>query len=72
MRHFTGFGSLNFTNGTILRKTSHMLRSSRPDVFCEKGVLRNFVTFTVKHPCQSLFFNKVGGLRHATLLKKEL
>ena len=25
-----------------------------------------------KHPCQSLFFNKVGGLRPATLLKKTL
>ena len=33
---------------------------SRPDVFCEKGVLRNFLKFTVKHLCQSLFFNKVA------------
>ena len=24
-------------------------RSSRPDVFCEKGVIRNFVKFTGKH-----------------------
>ena len=38
-----------------------ILRSSRPDVFCKKGVLR-------KHLCQSLFFNKVP----ATLLKKRL
>ena len=28
--------------------------------------------FTGKHVCQSLFFNKVAGLRHATLLKKKL
>ena len=43
-----------------------VIRSSRPEVFCEKGVLRNFT----KHLCQSLFFNKVAGLRPATLLKK--
>ena len=33
-------------------------RSSRPEVFCKKGVLRNFTKFTGKHLCQSLFFNK--------------
>ena len=37
-----------------------------------RGVLRNFVKFTGKHLCQSLFFNKVAGLRAATLLKKRL
>ena len=37
-------------------------RSSRPEVFCKKGVLRNFVKLTGKHLCQSLFFNKVAGL----------
>ena len=36
-------------------------KSSRPDVFCEKGVFRNFAKFTGKHLCQSLFFNKVAG-----------
>ena len=34
----------------------------KPDVFCKKGVLRNFLEFTGKHLCQSLFFNKVAGL----------
>ena len=38
-------------------------RSSRPEVFCKKGVLRNFAKFTGKHLCQSLFLNKVAGLR---------
>ena len=33
-------------------------RSSRPDVFCKKGALRNFAKFTRKHLCQSLFFTK--------------
>ena len=47
-------------------------RSSCPEVFCEKGVLTNFAKFTGKHLCQSLFFNKVAGLRRATLLKKRL
>ena len=47
-----------------------MDRSSRPEVFCKKGVLRNFTKFTQKHLCYSLFFNKVAGLKPATLLKK--
>ena len=48
------------------------VRSSRPEVFCRKGVLRNFSKFTEKHLCQSLFLNKVLGLRPATLLKRTL
>ena len=51
---------------------SRVKRSSRPDVFCEKDVLRNFAKFTGKHLCQSPFFNKVAALRRATLLKKRL
>ena len=39
-------------------------------VFCKKGVLKNFLKFTEKYLCQSLFFNKVADLRLATLLKK--
>ena len=38
-------------------------RSSRQEEFCNKGVLRNFAKFTGKHLCQSLFFDKVAGLR---------
>ena len=37
--------------------------SSRPEVFCKKGVLRNYTKFTGKHLCQSLFFNKVSLLK---------
>ena len=36
-----------------------MSRSSRLEVCCRKGVLRNFAKFTGKHLCQSLFFNKL-------------
>ena len=45
-------------------------RSSHLEMFCRKGVLRNFEKFTEKHLCQSLLFNKVAGLRTVTLLKK--
>ena len=37
-------------------------RSSRPEVICKNGVLRNFIKFTGKHLCQRLFFNEVAGL----------
>ena len=33
-------------------------RSSRPEVFCKKGVLRNFAKFTGRLLCQCLFFEK--------------
>ena len=41
-----------------------MIRCSCPGVFCRKGALRNFAKFTRQYLCQSLFFNKVAGLRH--------
>ena len=41
---------------------SVVIRSSRPEVFCEKVVLKIFAKFTGKHLCHSLF--------SATLLKK--
>ena len=47
-------------------------RSSFPEVFRRKGVLKNSANFTRKHLCQSLFFNRVAGLMPATLLKKRL
>ena len=45
-------------------------RSSHLEVFCRKGVLRNFEKFTGKHLCQSLLFIKIAGLRTGTLLKR--
>ena len=51
-------------------KSNTITRNSRPEVFCKKGVLKNFVKFTEKHLCQSLFFNTVADLRPATLLQK--
>ena len=46
-------------------------RSSRPEVFCKKGVLGNFAKFTGKYLCQSLFFNKVAGAA-CNFIKKEI
>ena len=43
-----------------------IFRRSCPDVFCKKGVLRNFTKFIGKHLCWSLYFNKVAD---PTLLK---
>ena len=40
--------------------TISSLRSSRPEVFCKKGVLRKFGKFLGKQLCQSLSFNKVA------------
>ena len=34
-------------------------RNSHQSCSLRKGVLRNFVKFTGKHPCRGLFFNKV-------------
>ena len=55
-----------------MSKLSIIFRSSRPEVFCKKGILRNFAKITEKHLSQSFFFNKVAGIRPATLLKKRL
>ena len=53
-------GARNFRT---LSKLSEQLRSSHPEVFCKEDVLRNFAKFTGKHPCQSLFFNKVAVIK---------
>ena len=41
-------------------------------VFCKKRCSYKFQNIYGKHLCQSLFLNKVAGLRLATLLKKKL
>ena len=45
-------------------------RSSLLEVFCKKGVFKNFAKFTGKHMCRSLFFNKVTGIAW-NFIKKE-
>ena len=63
------YASLNNTNWRKYQKQP--LQKQPPEMFCKKGVLRNFSKFTRKHLCQRLFFNKVPIVRHATLLTKE-
>ena len=58
--------SYHIHNCTLIYRSSWQRCSVR------KGFLINFAKFTGKHLCQSLFFNKVAGLRSATLLKKRL
>ena len=36
-------------------------RSSCPEVFCKKGVRRNFAKFTGRHLCQSLLIYDYGS-----------
>ena len=59
-------------NLTDFNQNMCFYRSSRPEVFYKKVVLRCFAKFTGKHLCQGLFFNKVAGLTPATLLRKRL
>ena len=40
---------------TLLLVAPENIRSSRPEMFCKKGVLRNIAKFTGKQLCQSLF-----------------
>ena len=47
-------------------------RSSHPEVFCKKRLLRNFTKFTGKHLCQSLAFIKVAGWGLQLYWKKRL
>ena len=78
---FTTFLCFQFERAKISKKTHKILscplrsiymllltkiRSSLPEVFYKNGVLRNFAKFTGKHLCQSIFLNKVAGLRHHT------
>ena len=39
------------------------IQKQPPEMFCKKGVLRNFTKFTKEHQCQRLIFNKVAGLQ---------
>ena len=43
------------------KMTNTINQKPPPEVFCKKGVLRNFAKLTGKHLCQSLFFNKVAN-----------
>ena len=54
----------HFCDFQIFLKCSKSLkpyRRSHPDVFCKKGILRNFTKFTGKHLFQSLYRKRNSG-----------
>ena len=55
-----------------LKYYCQIIRSSRPELFCKKVVLKNFTKFIEKHLCWSLFSSKVADVRPTTLLKNKL
>ena len=61
---------LNCTNGTKLRKASHIFRSSCPELFYEKLVLKNFAKFG-KHLSQRLLSDQVAAWKPVTLLNRD-
>ena len=54
----------------IVGFTTNKCRSSHQRGSVRKGDLGNFAKFRGKHLCQSLFFNKVAGLKPSISLKK--
>ena len=64
LKNFREEWKINSTESATFRCYSfymlhwQMFRSSCPEVFCEKGVLRNFIQFAGKHLCQSLFLKE--------------
>ena len=60
--------SLIFTENEFQDKN---LKSMLAGVFWKIGFLKNFVKCTGKHPCQSLFFNKVANLSLAEVFSGE-
>ena len=46
----------------LIKRLFGNVSSSRPEVFCKKGTLKNFAKFTGKRLCWSLFYNNIAGL----------
>ena len=69
------FDGMKFAKRKTLpfQNTSNFIKfgSSRPEVFCKKGVPRNLTKFTEKRQYQSLFLNKVAG-QACNFIKKRL
>ena len=59
-------------DGKIVKQIFVKVQKQPPEVFFKKTVLTNLTKVTRKHLCQNLIFNKVAGLRLATLLEKRL
>ena len=55
-----------------LKNTVELIRSSRFEVFCKKGVRLDFAKLTRKHLCRSFSFIKAASQRSTTVIKKTL
>ena len=53
----------------LAAEASVQFQKQPPKVFCKKGVLENFSSFTGKHLCWSLYLIKLQVFMPATLLK---
>ena len=61
-KYLTAFILWKKTKSQVFDRVSNtLLRSSHSRCSTKKGVLKKFAKFTRKHPCQSLFFNKVAS-----------
>ena len=65
---------MKYWDNLSLHYRSQIYKSSRQEVFCKKGVLRNFAKFTGKHLSQSLFLIKLQTFVKGTVteIKKKL
>ena len=56
---------------SFVESFNDFVRSSHRKCSIKKAVLKNFVKFTRKHLCQSLFFNKVVKFKLQLYLKRD-
>ena len=54
----------------LLSPQSNVFRSSRPEMFCKKGVLKIFAKLAGKKLCQGFFFTEAAGCGEQLNLKK--
>ena len=54
--HHEYFSMKKFYLENTFLSWKHLFNSSRPEVFSEKGVLRNFAKIIGKHLCHRVFF----------------
>ena len=53
-------------------KNKSFIKKQSPEGFCKKGVLKKFHKTHLETPVLESLFNRVSGLRPATLLKNRL
>ena len=55
---FCEFFQIYYSTGHLRLLLTFMMQKQPPEVFYQKGGLKNFIKFAEKHLCQSLFLNK--------------